>query len=97
MTDAAREGARYAVIQDNTIKTTDDVKAKIEERLALASIESSTIEFSGDFHVPNHDSHCLHSARHGTPARRAAWMGRCPFRDNHFHSGHNAKRVVTLV
>jgi Flp pilus assembly protein TadG len=56
VTDAAREGARYAVIQDNTIQTTDDVKAKIEERLALASIDSSTIEFSGDFHVPNSET-----------------------------------------
>jgi Flp pilus assembly protein TadG len=51
VTDAAREGARYAVVQDDAITSTDDVKAKIEERLALASIESSTIDFSGDFHV----------------------------------------------
>ncbi len=36
VTDAAREGARYAVVQDDDIQTTDDVKAKIEERLALA-------------------------------------------------------------
>jgi len=49
VTDAAREGARYAVVQDPTIKTTDDVKAKVEERLALASIETSTIGFSGAF------------------------------------------------
>jgi len=53
VTDAAREGARYAVVQDPTIKTTDDVKAKIEERLALASIDTSTIDFSPDFHVKN--------------------------------------------
>ena len=51
VTDAAREGARYAVVQDADIATTDDVKAKIEERLALASIESSTIDFSEGFHV----------------------------------------------
>ena len=53
VTDAAREGARYAVVQDSTMKTTDDVKAKIEERLALASIDTSTIGFSSDFHVKN--------------------------------------------
>ena len=51
VTDAAREGARYAVVQDDDIKTTDDVKAKVEERLGLAGIETSTIEFSPDFHV----------------------------------------------
>jgi hypothetical protein len=51
VTDAAREGARYAVVQDDAIKSTDDVKAKIEERLALASIDTSTIDFSPDFHV----------------------------------------------
>jgi len=50
VTDAAREGARYAVIQDGSL-TTDDVKAKIEERLALASIDSSTIDFAGPFHA----------------------------------------------
>jgi Flp pilus assembly protein TadG len=50
VTDAAREGARYAVVQDNTI-TTDSVRAKVEERLALASIESSTIDITGPFHT----------------------------------------------
>jgi Flp pilus assembly protein TadG len=53
VTDAAREGARYAVVQDDAIGSEDDVKAKIEERLALASIESSTIEFAGPFHDPS--------------------------------------------
>jgi hypothetical protein len=53
VTDAAREGARYAVVQDSTILSTDDVKAKIEERLGLAGIETSTIEFSPDFHLAN--------------------------------------------
>lgn len=51
VTDAAREGARYAVVQDGSITSTDDVKAKVEERLALASIETSTIDFSGGFHL----------------------------------------------
>jgi Flp pilus assembly protein TadG len=48
VTDAAREGARYAVVQDGVIDTQDEVIAKIEERLALASITTSTIAFSSD-------------------------------------------------
>jgi Flp pilus assembly protein TadG len=51
VTDAAREGARYAVVQDAKI-TTDTVRAKVEERLALASIDSSTIDITGAFHTP---------------------------------------------
>jgi hypothetical protein len=51
ITDAAREGARYAVVQDNSITSTDDVKAKIEERLALSGVDSAVIEFSGVVHV----------------------------------------------
>jgi len=48
VTDAAREGARYAVVMDNTM-TVADVEDKIEERLALASIEDSDIQiFSPD-------------------------------------------------
>jgi Flp pilus assembly protein TadG len=48
VTDAAREGARYTVVQDDAITTTDQVKAKIEERLTLASIDTTgaTITFS---------------------------------------------------
>jgi Flp pilus assembly protein TadG len=48
VTDAAREGARYTVVQDDAITTTDQVKAKIEERLSLASIDTAgaTITFS---------------------------------------------------
>ncbi len=46
VTDAAREGARYTVVQDANVPTLADVQAKIEERLALASIETSTIVFS---------------------------------------------------
>ena len=51
ITDAAREGARYAVVQDQSITSTDDVRAKIEERLALSGIDSAVIDFSGTFHV----------------------------------------------
>lgn len=48
ITDAAREGARYTVVMDETM-TLADVEAKIEERLALASIEESDIQiFSSD-------------------------------------------------
>ena len=77
VTDAAREGARYAVIQDNTIQTTDDVKAKIEERLALASIESSTIAFSGDFHVANSETTVTVSTQHdmGLVGVLLGWAG----------------------
>jgi Flp pilus assembly protein TadG len=45
VTDAAREGARYTVVMDNTV-TLADVEAKIEERLALANIDSSVINIS---------------------------------------------------
>jgi Flp pilus assembly protein TadG len=40
VTDAAREGARYTVVRDDAI-TPDDVRAKVQERLALASIDSA--------------------------------------------------------
>ena len=46
VTDAAREGARYTVVKDDVTDTMAEVQAKIEERLALASIETSTITFS---------------------------------------------------
>lgn len=42
VTDAAREGARYTVVQDPTVDSTA-VKAKIMERLALGSIETADI------------------------------------------------------
>jgi Flp pilus assembly protein TadG len=41
VTDAAREGARYTVVQDDAITDPDQVKAKIQERLALASIDTA--------------------------------------------------------
>lgn len=64
VTDAAREGARYAVVQDPGITSTDDVKAKVEERLALASIESATIAFSGGFHVSGAETTVTVSTQH---------------------------------
>jgi len=46
VTDAAREGARYVVVQDDAVPTLDDVETKVEERLSLAGITTSTIAFS---------------------------------------------------
>jgi Flp pilus assembly protein TadG len=42
VTDAAREGARYTVVKDQTVDS-NAVKTKIMERLALGSIETATI------------------------------------------------------
>jgi Flp pilus assembly protein TadG len=62
VTDAAREGARYTVVFDPGMSIAQ-VQAKIEERLALASIEQSDIVISSAdpdcsvvadcFHRPN--------------------------------------------
>ena len=41
VTDAAREGARYTVVMDNTL-TVADVEQKIRERLALSNVDTST-------------------------------------------------------
>jgi Flp pilus assembly protein TadG len=46
VTDAAREGARYSVVDDPDVTTMAQVQAKIEERLALAGVEQSDIVFS---------------------------------------------------
>lgn len=77
VTDAAREGARYAVVQDPAITSTDEVKAKIEERLALASIDSSTIAFSGDFHVAGGETTVTVSTQHqmGLVGALLEWAG----------------------
>jgi Flp pilus assembly protein TadG len=61
VTDAAREGARYTVVKDDAIGSLADVEEKIEERLALASIETSVISFSSadpDCAVP---ADCFHN------------------------------------
>jgi Flp pilus assembly protein TadG len=44
VTDAAREGIRHVVLADG--KTLAQAQTKIEERLALASIETSSVTFS---------------------------------------------------
>jgi Flp pilus assembly protein TadG len=46
VTDAAREGARYTVVQDVDVPDLAAVRAKIEERLALGGVDTSTIVFS---------------------------------------------------
>ena len=60
VTDAAREGVRYAVIADD--RTLADAKARIEERLALASIEASTITFSSATPGCTVINDCLHDS-----------------------------------
>lgn len=62
ITDAAREGARYTVVKDNTITTVAQIQDKVEQRLALASIEESVVTvWSADpFCSPL--SNCFHRA-----------------------------------
>jgi hypothetical protein len=79
ITDAAREGARYAVVQDPDITSTDDVKAKIEERLGLSGIlpDSADIEFSGTFHVAGGETTVSVSTTHkmGLVGVLLGWAG----------------------
>ena len=77
VTDAAREGARYAVVQDPAITSTNDVKAKVEQRLALASIESSTINFAGDFQTVGGEMTVTVSTQHrmGLVGTLLGWAG----------------------
>jgi Flp pilus assembly protein TadG len=46
VTDAAREGARWTVVQDEDLADLAAVEAKIEERLALGGVTGATIQFS---------------------------------------------------
>jgi Flp pilus assembly protein TadG len=46
VTDAAREGARYSVVDNPDINTMAEVQSKIEARLALAGVDSSDVVFS---------------------------------------------------
>ena len=61
VTDAAREGARYTVVRDVDITSLADVEAKIEERLMLASIETSDISFSSTDPVCAIPADCFHN------------------------------------
>ena len=60
VTDAAREGARYTVVR-NTM-TLAQVQEKIEERLALASIDSSAITISSSHADCAVLANCFHTA-----------------------------------
>jgi Flp pilus assembly protein TadG len=60
VTDAAREGARYTVVMDQAV-TVADVEEKIEERLALASIETSVIDISSADPDCSPISNCFHT------------------------------------
>jgi Flp pilus assembly protein TadG len=60
VTDAAREGARYTVVR-NTM-TLAQVEDKIEERLALASINSSAITISSPDAACAVLANCFHTA-----------------------------------
>jgi Flp pilus assembly protein TadG len=60
VTDAAREGARYTVVRDDDV-TLSDVEAKIEERLALASIDSSEIVISSADPMCSPVTACFHN------------------------------------
>jgi Flp pilus assembly protein TadG len=60
VTDAAREGARYTVVMDPTM-TLAAIQTKIEERLALASIEESDIVFSSADPACSPVDACLHN------------------------------------
>jgi Flp pilus assembly protein TadG len=61
VTDAAREGARYTVVKDDALPSLADVQAKIEERLALASIEQSNIVFSSTDPACSVVAACFHN------------------------------------
>jgi len=65
VTDAAREGARYTVVMDQTV-TIADVEAKVEERLALSSIEDSDIVISSDDPSCAVVADCFHNPLTGT-------------------------------
>jgi Flp pilus assembly protein TadG len=61
VTDAAREGARYTVVKDDEVGSIDDVEDKIEERLALAGITTSTIGISSSDPACAVVADCFHS------------------------------------
>jgi len=61
VTDAAREGARYTVVKDDAVPTLADVQSKIEERLALAGVTTSTIGFSSADAACSVVANCFHN------------------------------------
>jgi Flp pilus assembly protein TadG len=71
LTDASREGARYAVVQDNTM-TIAGVQAKVNQRLALAGITGATVDVTptANFHTTNSTMTVTVSTRY-----RMGWVG----------------------
>jgi len=61
VTDAAREGARYTVVMDNTL-TVADIQHKVRERLALSNIDTtnSTVTISSADPFCSPISVCFH-------------------------------------
>jgi len=61
VTDASREGARYAVVQDPAITSTGDVIHKVRLRLALANLDTLpatttvTVTPTAKFHITGED------------------------------------------
>jgi Flp pilus assembly protein TadG len=71
LTDASREGARYAVVQDKTM-TIAGVQAKVNQRLALANISGATVSVTpaANFHAANSTMTVRVSAQY-----RMGWVG----------------------
>jgi Flp pilus assembly protein TadG len=71
LTDASREGARYAVVQDKTM-TIAGVQAKVNERLALANIKRATVDVTpaANFHATDATMTVKVSAQY-----RMGWVG----------------------
>jgi Flp pilus assembly protein TadG len=61
VTDAAREGVRWTVVQDEDVPNLAAVQAKIEERLALGGVTTSTIVFSSDDPACAVAADCFHA------------------------------------
>jgi Flp pilus assembly protein TadG len=78
VTDAAREGARYAVVQ-NVAVDSNFVKARIMERLALAHIETATITIGppGNWRVTDQPINVSVSTQHrmGLIGTLMGWAG----------------------
>jgi len=64
VTDASRECARWAVVQDNAITTPQDVYAKAQDRLWLAHIDTTSAVTTdsllpiANFHSPGQEITC---------------------------------------
>jgi len=76
VTDAAREGARYAVVVHDPVYTIADVKAKVRERLALAAIRTTdppttiTVTDAAQFHLSGGQISVQVTTQHSM-----AWVG----------------------